>query len=108
MAVFPNPVHPADCSHVLTALARVDEVYQAAVALFYLEDYSYKEIAAILELPVGTVKSRISRGIAQLRKILMPNDEEDSQRRHTNWDRSPIEDQEPVSGFSLIASSLRV
>jgi RNA polymerase sigma-70 factor, ECF subfamily len=60
----------ADASSVLPALARVDEVYQAAVALFYLEDCSYKEIAAILEVPIGTVKSRIARGIAQLREIL--------------------------------------
>ena len=59
---------------VLLALARVDEVYQAAVALFYLEDYSYKDIAEILEVPVGTIKSRIARGIEQLRRILLPED----------------------------------
>ena len=66
-----------DCSQVLPALARVDEVYQAAVALFYLEDYSYKDIAAILDVPVGTVKSRIARGVAQLREILLPDDDYD-------------------------------
>jgi RNA polymerase sigma-70 factor (ECF subfamily) len=58
-----------DSSQVLAALERVDEVYQAAVALFYLEDCSYKEIAEILAVPVGTVKSRIARGIMQLREI---------------------------------------
>lgn len=62
----------ADSSTVLSALARVDEVYRAAVALFYLEDCSYNEIALILEIPVGTVKSRIARGIRQLRSILLP------------------------------------
>ena len=59
-----------DSAEVLRALAQVDEVYQGAVALFYLEDCSYKEIAEILEVAEGTVKSRISRGITQLRHFL--------------------------------------
>jgi RNA polymerase sigma factor (sigma-70 family) len=71
---FTEPGDQADCSQVLPALARVDEVYQAAVALFYLDDCSYKDIAAILDVPIGTVKSRIARGIAQLRDILLLSD----------------------------------
>jgi RNA polymerase sigma-70 factor (ECF subfamily) len=63
-----------DASQVLVALAKVDEIYQAAVALFYLDDLSYHEIAGVLEVPVGTVKSRLSRGIAQLRDILLGNE----------------------------------
>jgi len=63
-----------DSVQVLSALARVDQIYQAAVALYYLEDCSYKDIAAILEVPLGTVKSRIARGIAQLREILLSDD----------------------------------
>ena len=59
-----------DCSQVLSALAKVDHVYQAAVALFYLDDRSYRDIAIILQVPVGTIKSRIARGIAQLRGFL--------------------------------------
>jgi len=62
-----------DALQVLPALAKVDEKFQAAVALFYLEDYAYKDIAVILDVPVGTVKSRIARGIAQLREILLPD-----------------------------------
>lgn len=71
-----SPLHgnQLDASQVLSALAKVDEVYQAAVALFYLEDCPYKEIAVILDVPIGTVKSRIARGIAQLREILLAND----------------------------------
>lgn len=69
-AVSPDFADHVDSSQVLAALARVDEIYRASVALFYLEDYSYKEIAAIIEAPIGTVKSRIARGIAQLRAIL--------------------------------------
>jgi len=73
-ALIAEPVDQADCSAVLPALAKIDEVYQAAVALFYLEDCSYKDIASILDVPVGTVKSRIARGIVQLREILSPDD----------------------------------
>jgi len=59
-----------DSAQVLTALAQVDEVFQGAVALYYLEDCSYREIAEILEVAEGTVKSRIARGITQLRYLL--------------------------------------
>jgi RNA polymerase sigma-70 factor (ECF subfamily) len=59
-----------DSAQVLAMLAGIDEIFRAAVALFYLEDYSYKEIASILEIPIGTVRSRIARGVAQLRKAL--------------------------------------
>jgi RNA polymerase sigma factor (sigma-70 family) len=67
------PVLPdeEETAQVLSALAELDGVYQAAVALFYLDDCSYQDIAAVLEVPVGTVKSRIARGIAQLRDILL-------------------------------------
>ena len=68
--VAPARVNQLDSPQVLQALAQVDQVYQAPVALFYLEDCSYKEIADILDVPMGTVKSRIARGIAQLQKSL--------------------------------------
>jgi RNA polymerase sigma factor (sigma-70 family) len=67
----PNLADQLDSAQVLSALARVDEIYQAAVALFYLDDCSYKEIAEILGVPMGTVKSRIARGIIQLRRLLV-------------------------------------
>src|SRR3954462_4287353 len=66
----PATVNQLDSAQVLQALAQVDEVYQAPVALFYMEDCSYKEIAEILAVPIGTVKSRMVRGIAQLQDIL--------------------------------------
>ena len=68
-ALSPELIDQSDCSQVLPALAKVDEVYQAAVALYYLEDHSYKDIAVVLDVPIGTVKSRIARGIAQLREL---------------------------------------
>ncbi len=56
---------------VVDLLQRVDPQFQAAVALFYLEDYSYNEIAAILDVPLGTVKSRIARGLGQLKLLVL-------------------------------------
>jgi RNA polymerase sigma-70 factor (ECF subfamily) len=67
------PVPPGrfDGPAVLQAVSRLEPSFQAPIALFYLEDYSYQEIAEILEIPLGTVKSRISRGIAQLQNLLL-------------------------------------
>lgn len=68
--IEPQAISQLDTAKALATLGRVDESFQAPVALFYLQDYSYKEIADILNLPLGTVKSRISRGIGQLQKLL--------------------------------------
>jgi RNA polymerase sigma-70 factor (ECF subfamily) len=59
-----------DAATVMAALQEVDEVFRAPLTLFYLEDLSYQEIAGALEVPIGTVMSRLSRGKAQLRAVL--------------------------------------
>jgi RNA polymerase sigma-70 factor (ECF subfamily) len=69
----PEAASRLDARQAVEALGRVDEVYRAPVALFYLEDCSYQGIADILEVPIGTVKSRISRGLAQLKEIFAGN-----------------------------------
>ena len=68
--VSPAAISRHDTAQVLAELARLDEVYQAPVALFYLQDCSYNEIAEILQVPLGTVKSRLSRGIGRLQELL--------------------------------------
>jgi RNA polymerase sigma factor (sigma-70 family) len=60
-----------DATIALEALARLSETYQTPLVLFYLGEHSYQEIAGILEIPIGTVQSRISRGKAQLQRVLM-------------------------------------
>ncbi len=67
----PPAIENGDSKLVLHALQQVDSPFQASVALFYLEDYSYPEIARILEASLGTVKSRIARGISQLQRLIV-------------------------------------
>src|SRR5437867_3133821 len=69
-AISPKTALQLDSAQVLQALTRVDKVYQAPMALFYLKKRSYKEIAKMLDVPISTVKSRISRSIAQLQTLL--------------------------------------
>ena len=64
-------VNALDSARLLEFLGQVQESYRAALSLFYMEDYSYKEIADILEIPLGTVRSRISRGLAQLQQSIL-------------------------------------
>jgi RNA polymerase sigma factor (sigma-70 family) len=70
LPVSVSSANPIDAAQALKALTCVDEIYQAPVALFYLQDCSYNEIAEILDVPLGTVKSRLSRGLMQLQKLL--------------------------------------
>ncbi len=55
---------------VQAALVRVSPELREAVILRDLQDMDYREIAAVLHIPEGTVKSRISRGRAELARIL--------------------------------------
>jgi RNA polymerase sigma-70 factor (ECF subfamily) len=63
-------VRRMDAASVVSALQEVDEVFRAPLTLFYLDDLSYLEIADVLDVPIGTVMSRLSRGKAQLRAAL--------------------------------------
>jgi RNA polymerase sigma-70 factor (ECF subfamily) len=67
---------PRDCAldlgEAVKALRGLEPRYQAPLTLFYLEEKSYEEISRILEIPMGTVMSRLSRGRALLRDHLAP------------------------------------
>lgn len=70
------------------ALAKLNPNFRAAVVLRDIEDLSYEEIAVVLELSLGTVKSRILRGREALRKILEGRLETGPS---FNWTPQPVE-----------------
>jgi RNA polymerase sigma-70 factor (ECF subfamily) len=74
MSILPN-LNALDSGTVLQALHELEEPFRAALTLFYLEQFSYQEIADMLEVPIGTVMSRLSRGKARLRQRLLFQEE---------------------------------
>lgn len=60
-----------DSAAVFDALMSLPEQQRSVVVLFYYEDLPQKEIAEILSIPLGTVKSRLSNGLKRLREILV-------------------------------------
>jgi RNA polymerase sigma factor (sigma-70 family) len=70
------PDVPVDCANridsqtLLHFLSEIDEDFRAPLVLYYMEDLSYKEIADMLAIPLGTVQSRIARAKIQLLRRL--------------------------------------
>jgi RNA polymerase sigma-70 factor, ECF subfamily len=55
---------------VSAALSKVPEEFRVVLVLRHIADLEYDEIAVILDIPVGTVRSRLSRGRTQLSELL--------------------------------------
>lgn len=55
---------------LLDALMMLDERYRMPLQLHYVEEYSVEEVARMLRLPQGTVKSRLHRGRERLRTMI--------------------------------------
>ena len=63
-------------------LKNLSKDLKETVMLYYFEDFSVKEVAEILNIPEGTVKSRLSKARKDLEKILIKNEE--AERRNLN------------------------
>lgn len=63
------PEHLTD-EEVITALDKLSDHYRSVVLLADVHEFDYKEVAQILDIPIGTVMSRLSRARTQLKKSL--------------------------------------
>jgi len=65
-----------DPAKLQQALNELDESFRTPIILFYFEEFSYRDIAEQMELPIGTVMSRLARAKAYLRSRLAPAEAE--------------------------------
>jgi RNA polymerase sigma factor (sigma-70 family) len=73
---------------VAAALSLLDDRYREVLLLMAAADLTYEEMARALDVPIGTVKSRVARGRRQLRELLNTSGEQLA----TNTTLSPIEE----------------
>ena len=77
----PPRAEEIDREAIQKALDGLPPQHRAVLAMFYYEQCSYREIAEKLELPIGTVMSRLARAKACLRSALFDRDESSRSER---------------------------
>jgi RNA polymerase sigma-70 factor, ECF subfamily len=66
----PEPALPIDSAQLQMALSDLPEAFRTPVILYYFEDFSYRDIAEQMNVPLGTVMSRLARAKTFLRQRL--------------------------------------
>ncbi|GLV54789.1 ECF RNA polymerase sigma factor SigW [Dictyobacter sp. S3.2.2.5] len=61
-------------------LARLPDKYRICITCYYFEHFTYQEIAELLDQPLGTVKSSVSRGIRQLRTLFEATSQQEGRK----------------------------
>lgn len=74
LQVFPDQEQQAHCRDVAQAMQQLPPDQRAAIALTALEGLSYDEAAEVLDVPIGTLRSRLSRGREALRSLFRGQD----------------------------------
>jgi RNA polymerase sigma-70 factor (ECF subfamily) len=69
---LPEPLPPIDPERLQQALNELPETFRTPIILFYFEEFGYRDIAEQMDLPLGTVMSRLARAKAHLRSRLLP------------------------------------
>ncbi len=69
---LPASLPDIDPETLQQALNELPEVYRTPIILYYFEDFGYRDIAEQMDLPIGTVMSRLARAKAYLRTRLLP------------------------------------
>jgi RNA polymerase sigma-70 factor (ECF subfamily) len=83
LTVQSNAIPSLQLRDLETAIGKLPREQRQVILLVGLEGMAYEEVAAILKVPVGTVRSRLSRGRGQLRRLMgMEEESGESGRRH--------------------------
>jgi len=87
---------------VRQALGRLPEIYRTVLVLRHYEDMKLAKIAEILEIPEGTVNSRMAEALARLSRMLQPKlaprAETRSQKAEIRGQQSEVRREEPETG----------
>ena len=68
---LPEPLSAVDSAQLQKALNELPEAFRTPLILYYFEEFSYRDIAEQMNMPLGTVMSRLARAKAYLRQRLM-------------------------------------